>query len=353
MAINPFRKGGTDTVPVSEGGTGATVAGPAATPGTALNNLGALDTAAHALLDHSTVLNAGLPGFIVLDNTSTAATLQTALNTYNVVYLKPGTYSYGNNVQIQIPDGKSLIGLAMPNNSDMNFGQTPRFNVGSQGVGGGAYFTLGSGGVGTSALKNIGISGGSGSNSGHAITTNRRCLVENIFIEDWMTSGTTSGSAVQVQNGSIARNVLVRNAKNYGFLTANGAARDLCVLEHCTTWQCDADGFRLSGPSYLVGCHAFNNAGDGFRGQSSCSDQKLHFCTAESNTSDGFDWTSSSGSDGTTIANCSAISNTGFGFNCTAATGGRPALIGNSARANVGGQFNIAGWQNLSNWTPA
>lgn len=50
MAINPHRKGGSD-VPVSDGGTGASSAG------TALSNLGGLDSAAHAAIDHT-----GLPG---------------------------------------------------------------------------------------------------------------------------------------------------------------------------------------------------------------------------------------------------------------------------------------------------
>jgi len=51
MAINPFRKGGDDTIPLSEGGTGATDAA------TALSNIGGIDTAAHSTLNH-----AGIPG---------------------------------------------------------------------------------------------------------------------------------------------------------------------------------------------------------------------------------------------------------------------------------------------------
>ena len=51
MAINPFRKGGNDTIPIPDGGTGAVDAA------TALSNLGGLDTPAHAAIDHT-----GLPG---------------------------------------------------------------------------------------------------------------------------------------------------------------------------------------------------------------------------------------------------------------------------------------------------
>ena len=51
MAINPFRKGGNDTLPISEGGTGSTT-GP-----NALTNIGGLNTSAHALINHT-----GIPG---------------------------------------------------------------------------------------------------------------------------------------------------------------------------------------------------------------------------------------------------------------------------------------------------
>lgn len=50
MAINPYRRGGTD-VPLVDGGTGASSAA------AAITNLGALTTALHALIDHT-----GLPG---------------------------------------------------------------------------------------------------------------------------------------------------------------------------------------------------------------------------------------------------------------------------------------------------
>ena len=52
MAINPHRKGGPD-VPVTDGGTSASDAA------TALSNLGGLDTAAHASIDHSGIPGAG------------------------------------------------------------------------------------------------------------------------------------------------------------------------------------------------------------------------------------------------------------------------------------------------------
>ena len=50
MAINPHRRGGPD-IPVTDGGTGASAAA------AALANLGGLDTAAHAAIDHT-----GVPG---------------------------------------------------------------------------------------------------------------------------------------------------------------------------------------------------------------------------------------------------------------------------------------------------
>ena len=54
MAINPFRRGGNDTIPVNEGGTGATDAA------SALSNLGGLDTSGHSAIDHSGITGAGL-----------------------------------------------------------------------------------------------------------------------------------------------------------------------------------------------------------------------------------------------------------------------------------------------------
>jgi microcystin-dependent protein len=66
MAINPFRKGGSDTIPVAEGGTGGTTAS------AALTNLGGLDSAAHALIDHSG-LGGGVPAGTVIDYAGSAA----------------------------------------------------------------------------------------------------------------------------------------------------------------------------------------------------------------------------------------------------------------------------------------
>lgn len=55
MAINPFRKGGNDTIPVSEGGTGAVDAA------SARANLGAgdLSTASHATTNHAGISGVG------------------------------------------------------------------------------------------------------------------------------------------------------------------------------------------------------------------------------------------------------------------------------------------------------
>jgi microcystin-dependent protein len=62
MAINPHRKGGPD-VPVPDGGTGASTAS------AGLANLGGLDLAAHAAIDHSGIPGAGsgLPAGVVMD----------------------------------------------------------------------------------------------------------------------------------------------------------------------------------------------------------------------------------------------------------------------------------------------
>ncbi len=66
MAINPFRKGGNDTVPITEGGTGGTDAT------TALANLGGISVASHALIDHS-ALGGGPPAGTVMDFAGVAA----------------------------------------------------------------------------------------------------------------------------------------------------------------------------------------------------------------------------------------------------------------------------------------
>lgn len=66
MAINPFRKGGSDTIPVAEGGTGGTTAS------SALSNLGGLDAASHALIDHSG-LGGGVPTGTVIDYAGSVA----------------------------------------------------------------------------------------------------------------------------------------------------------------------------------------------------------------------------------------------------------------------------------------
>lgn len=320
---------------------------------TGIPGVGDLTTAAHAVLNHAGIPGVGLRGTQVLSAPQTQTSLQAALNDANtkVVFLLPGQYDLGGQAQLYIPHGKALIGLLGGPSRAGSYSASAhavfRLNT-TQNVGSGSYFYVEQ----FARLANIALnaSGSSGHDANFAISALDGAIIENIVIDNWLEGGTTTGAAVRLYEGAIARNVLVRRAKGKGFMTSSvGNPRANVYMESCVAYDCDNHGFELGHSCTLVNCYAYACTGNGFRGVGS-SFQKLTNCVAESNSSDGFNYTFTPAGDGTLILGCTAITNGGWGFNLTAGTGGRPGAVGCCARGNIAGGFNFSGWQNFANW---
>ncbi len=338
MAINPFRKGGTDTVPVNEGGTGATVAGPAATPGTALNNLGALDTAAHALIDHTGIPGVGAGSSVVLETTSTTAQINTALSTYQIVYLKPGNYPTQSG-QITIPADKSLIALSAGPQDGTSYGAVLSGNQSSTFVSVGRGSTMSgiainAGGVGGAPL--VSFSGGSGwskitncffrgpSWSSYIIdATPAALLLENIGI---LVTKNGSVAAVRVTHTSGSNEGRCSNSlRNIRVEFSGGAGSrigiqvsDGTIFENCYVTGAGSHGFSISEqfrPTSMFGCVATGCGGNGFHHASSGI------------------WIA--------VYGCLARSNTGIGFNFPFGGTVIGSIVGNRADTNTGGNYTI------------
>lgn len=319
---------------------------------TGIPGVGDLTTAAHAVLNHAGIPGVGLQGTQVLSAPQTQASLQAALYDANtkVVFLLPGLYNLGVNGQIIIPQGKALIGLSgvPPRNGSYSTSYHAVFQLNTTLSTGNAYFRVNE----FARLANIAINatGSSGSSSIFGIQADYGAIIENIIIERWMEGVAAPNHAVVLTGGTIARNVIVRQAKGKGFLVDGANPLDNVYMESCIAFACGNHGFELSDPCTLVNCYAYGCSGHGFSGHSPSSFQKLTNCVAQSNSSDGFNYTFSSTTDGTLILGCTAITNGGWGFNLTAGSGGRPGAVGCCARGNISGGFNFSGWQNFANW---
>jgi len=108
MAINPFRKGGNDTIPVTEGGTGAT------SGAAALSNLGGLSSGAHAILNHS-----GIPG--VGDLTSAAHAILNHSSVPGVPNLQSAHYRSTNVTNATINPGFTPLFGVFIHTTNYNF----------------------------------------------------------------------------------------------------------------------------------------------------------------------------------------------------------------------------------------
>jgi hypothetical protein len=353
MAINPFRKGGTDTIPVNEGGTGGVTAS------AALSNLGGLDTAAHALINHAGIPGAGgTPGIAVIESGATITDIQTALNNAanRIVYLKPGTYSsIGGNGGFTIPQGKKLIGLGgMDRNNAVQSSTSGTdvllLNNTFNGSGTTARIIVSAGAM----MSNIGIdcSGMSASSvmSAPCVDALSGAIVENCFVLNWdvNTSGASSSFRGSV---SIFRNCVANSGICPGFTsTTVSAITRGTVFQNCAAVNNGGHGFTCGAGTSVESCWAFNNTGSGFRVTG--SEARCINCTAENNDLGGFVFTS--GGDGNGVFNCYAWLNTGYGFDLSGGVSTRPAAVGCGARSNtVGGFLFGAGWNNLANWTSA
>jgi hypothetical protein len=331
MAINPFRKGGSDTIPVTEGGTGGTTAP------TALSNLGGLDLAAHALINHS-----GIPGvssgFTVLETTSTTAQINTALGSNNIVYLKPGSYPVATGT-ITVPDHKALIGLSGGPQDGTNYGalfsgnQTATFiNLGNGSTLSGV--AINATGAGTSGLVNAA--------GGPAWTTIANCVfigsswtgiiidatpamldLRNVGVQ-CVKTGTNPAIDVSHTSGSnVARcpNSLrgVRVEFSGGAGTRIGIkVADGTIFENCYVTAAGSHGFNISEQfrtSSLFGCVATGCGGNGFHHQSTGI------------------WI--------VVSGCLARSNTGIGFNFPFGGTVIGYLLGNRADTNTGGNYTL------------
>jgi len=188
MAINPFRKGGTDTIPISEGGTGATDAA------TARANLGAgdLDETAHDLLDHT-----GLPGIpaaltpTALTYTFTWTNTNTAQSTGNLGFTPLFAIAIG--VFSHDATGSAAAGFSASDNSTISVGMatgtaTNAFSVAQH------CETTGSSDEDTTAHDSDSIGGVSAVGSGAALSHG----VAEIDVTAWSTTGITVDPNVNV-----------------------------------------------------------------------------------------------------------------------------------------------------------
>lgn len=351
MAINPHRKGGPD-VPVTDGGTGASVAA------TALSNLGGIDTSAHALIDHTGLpgVGGGVSGVTVIEAGSTGVQIQSALNNAanRIVYVKPGTYSgFNGNGGFTIPQGKKLIGLGGLDRNNAIQGSTSgtdvifAINV-FQGSGSTARFTVNAGAVMANILINgSGLSASSGL-TGPMVNVLAGGMVENCAVINW-NHALVSGAAFQ-GTGATFRNCYVYASRGVGFFSQNtDFTRATHVLE-CAVRNGNTHGFQVGTGAVYDNCSAWDNDGDGFRSNSPGGDDcRWINCVSRSNNGDGFNILQ--GNDGTVLSSCWADGNGAFGFRLGGAVGTRPALVGSGGRANASGNFSFgAGWNNLANW---
>jgi hypothetical protein len=316
-----------------------TVASHAAINHTGLPGVGDVTVVSHSAIDHTGIPGVGGAGITVLETTSTAAQINTALSTYQIVYLKPGNYG-ALSTTITIPDDKALIALSAGPQDGGSYGALFQPSITS------SIITMGRGsrleGVsiiasGAGAVDLINIAGGPGwsivrncfikatSWTGRIIdASNSQPLLENIGIYC-----TKSGSVPVIDYSHSTGSNEARCAaemRNIRIELSGGAGTrigievsDGTIFENCYVTGPGSHGFSIGGQfrnTSMFGCVATGCGGNGF------------------NHAGGGTWIIVSG--------CLSRSNTGIGFNFPSGGGTVTGfLLGNRSDTNGGGNYTI------------
>lgn len=315
-----------------------TVASHAVINHTGLPGVGDVTVVSHAAIDHTGIPGVGGAGVTVLETTSTAAQINTALSTYQIVYLKPGNYG-ALSTTIAIPDDKALIALSAGPQDGANYGALFQPSHTS------AIITLGRG----SRLEGVAINA-SGAGAGDLISVNGGAgwsIIRNCFIKATAWTGriidassaqpllenigifcTKNGSTPVIDYSHTSGSNEARCAaemRNIRIELSGGAGTrigfdvsDGCIFENCYVTGAGSHGFNISEqfrPTSVFGCVATGCGGNGFH----------HASTGI--------WIIVSG--------CLSRGNTGIGFNFPFGGTFIGFLLGNRADTNGGGNYTI------------